>query len=165
MPGRQRTKAREVIALLRDFGRLADHFDRLVPRWVDEKRASRFKYADLWREVRAAMLLNGLRLTTLAECLGEDVGMGRAEIRSDDFERFYRSFADRFDFEALGELDLLNLPDPYADDGDEVQWEEGDDLVNGDESVGLDSQGSVDEVFDDRHRLDTAALNAALVPA
>ncbi len=151
MPGRQRTKAREVIALLREFGGLVERFDRLVPRWVDEKRASRFRYADLWREVRAAMFLNGLRLTTLAECLGEDVGMDKAEVRSDDFERLFRSFTKCFDFEALGQLDLLNLPDlpdPFyeGDDGplsdDELAWigEDPDEGLSG-EPVGAGVSG------------------------
>jgi hypothetical protein len=117
MAGRRRTKARAVVELHRDFGKLAQRFTDLMPAWVDTPAGERFRYSHLWREIRCALWLGGLHLSTLALLLGEDCGLDESETRSDAFEAFSRKFMASHDFEALGDLDLLNPPDPYPDDG------------------------------------------------
>jgi hypothetical protein len=142
MAGRQRTKARQVVELHRDFGKLAQRFSELMPVWVDTPAGERFRYSRLWREVQCALWLGGLHLSTLAQLLGEDCGWDESETRSDAFEAFSRRFTATHDFEALGELDLLNPPDPYPDDNFDFDDDD-------DQEMSLDGGGGDPELVPD----------------
>jgi hypothetical protein len=123
MAGQPKHRARAVIELSRATGRIAQRLNELVPSWVDRADSERFCLAPLWKEVRAAALLFGLKLDGLAKMLACNARLDETEAECPDFERFVSAVQGQVDLEGLDALNLLDPPDPYDGDVEESSEE------------------------------------------